>query len=177
MILYRFYFIYRRILMLFSSNIRVGKNVKVFQNSKIRTMKGNINIGDNCIFEKNTYISAVAGGDIVIHNNVYFNRNCTIVSRENVEIGENTIFGPGVYIYDHNHKFCREKIKNEFSKSEISIGSNCWIATGCIILKGTRIGNNCVIGAGVVISESIPDFSIVKRTQNSYVVEEIKETK
>ncbi len=44
-----------------------------------------------------------------------------------------------------------------------SIGNNCLIGMGSIILDGTIIGNNCLIGAGSVIPENktIPDNSLV----------------
>ena len=36
------------------------------------------------------------------------------------------------------------------------IGKNVWIGTGCIILKGTVIGDNSIIGAGSVVNSNIP---------------------
>jgi acetyltransferase-like isoleucine patch superfamily enzyme len=43
----------------------------------------------------------------------------------------------------------------------ISIGDNCFIGTGVIILPGTRIGSNCVIGAGSVVTRAVPDDTVV----------------
>ncbi|MEM3841279.1 MAG: gamma carbonic anhydrase family protein [Candidatus Micrarchaeaceae archaeon] len=44
-----------------------------------------------------------------------------------------------------------------------TIGDNCIIGMGAIILEGAKIGNWCIIGAGAVIPEGkeIPDNSIV----------------
>jgi len=40
-----------------------------------------------------------------IGSRVSFNRGCTIVAQYGVEIGDETIFGEYVTIYDHNHYF------------------------------------------------------------------------
>ncbi len=44
-----------------------------------------------------------------------------------------------------------------------TIGENCLIGIGAILLNGSKVGNNCVIGAGALITEGreIPDNSLV----------------
>jgi len=44
-----------------------------------------------------------------------------------------------------------------------TIGTNCLIGIGAILLNGSKIGKNCVIGAGALIAEGkeIPDNSLV----------------
>ncbi len=44
-----------------------------------------------------------------------------------------------------------------------TIGNNCLIGIGSIILDGAKIGNNCLIGAGAVVTENkvIPEGSLV----------------
>lgn len=81
-----------------------------------------------------------------------------------ISIGEGCIFGENVKIYDHNHNFAdtEAKIKDQgYTVAPVHIGNRCWFGSNTVILKGTCIGNNCVIGAGCVISQDIPDDSIV----------------
>jgi acetyltransferase-like isoleucine patch superfamily enzyme len=69
-----------------------------------------------------------------------------------------------VKLYDHDHKFGGKPFKiskHEFVVQNITIGSNVWIGSGTIILKGTNIKNNVVIGAGSIISGIIPENTIV----------------
>lgn len=97
-----------------------------------------------------------------IGHNTFFNRNCMIVAREKISIGANCMFGPNVYICDHDHAFDKNTVyPNQFKTKPVSIGQGTWIGANCIILKGTNIGNNCIIGAGTVITEDIPDDMIV----------------
>ena len=98
------------------------------------------------------------------------NRYCMVSAHGYVEIGDNCIFGPGVRIFDNNHKFSRENGANtELKIGSVKIGRNCWIASDAIILKGADIGDNCVIGAGCIINGSIPSGSLVRPNTNNIV--------
>jgi serine O-acetyltransferase len=41
------------------------------------------------------------------------------------------------------------------------IGDNCFIGAGARIIGGIRVGDGCRVGAGCVISDDIPDNSVV----------------
>ena len=124
-----------------------------------------LNIGKGTTWRKSLSIIISDEGKIKIGKNCFFNNYCSINSMQLVSIGDNTLFGENVKIYDHNHRF-RDKdktIKEQgFSVDSIYIGDNCWIGSDVVILKGVHIGNNCIIGAGVVVTESIPDNTIVR---------------
>ncbi len=80
------------------------------------------------------------------------------------------MFGPGVKIFDNNHRFSKEHgVSTELSTAPISIGDNCWLASDVIVLKGSTIGDNCVIGAGCVISGDIPAGSVVRQIPNQTI--------
>lgn len=102
---------------------------------------------------------------VKINKEVFFNNDCSINALEYIEIGEFTMFGEGVKIYDHNHKFRNSNllIKDQgFSTSPVLIGSNCWIGSNVVILKGANIGDNSVIGAGCIIDFKVTEGSIIK---------------
>ena len=42
----------------------------------------------------------------------------------------------------------------------VTIGEDCWIGGGAILLPGVTIGKNSVIGAGSVVTRSIPENSV-----------------
>ncbi|SHH94971.1 Hexapeptide repeat of succinyl-transferase [Fibrobacter sp. UWCM] len=108
-------------------------------------------------------------GFVKIGKDVFFNNYCTIASRAGITIGDGTIFGENVKIYDHNHQYrdANKSIKNQGYKSApINIGSHCWIGSNVVILKGVQIGDNCVIGAGCVVAKSIREGSVIVNNQN-----------
>ena len=75
-------------------------------------------VGKNT-FRKNFGLYLEKGASIKIGNNCFFNRGCSINCLESVEIGDHTIFGENVKIYDQNHKFRdRTKLIREQSYSQ-----------------------------------------------------------
>jgi acetyltransferase-like isoleucine patch superfamily enzyme len=130
--------------------------------------KGFIKIKNDINFRKGFNIRAANNGYIDIGRKVFFNNNCSIYCYKKVVIGDDTIFGENVKIYDHNHIFNNKNklIKNQgFKFGEVKIGSNCWIGSNVTILSGVSIGDNVVIGANVLVYKSIPKNKIVKLRQ------------
>lgn len=142
----------------YHSFLRLNKRVKIRidKNSILKFNKG-------ILIESNTVISVTDGGYLAIGSMVGINRNSMIMCHESIIIGDNTIMGPGVYIYDHDHIFdSNHGVKrNEYVASPIKIGKNCWIGAGTIILRGSTIGNNCLIAAGSVVKGNFPDGSVI----------------
>ena len=118
------------------------------------------------------------GGVITLGNNVFFNNGCGLHARKAITIGDETIFGENVHVYDHNHRFADPTlaIKDQgYTEAPVTIGRHCWIGSNVTILKGATIGDNTVIGAGCVISGDIPANSVV-RMESSLHVDPIRRT-
>lgn len=140
-------------------------------------LKGKISIGGGAtvsigslMTEDNSVVCAVTGR-MTIGKNVFVNRNSIIACRQEIAIGDNTIIGPNVCIYDHDHRISgsgrvKENDEEPYRESPIHIGKNVWIAANCVILRGTEIGDNSVIGAGCVVKGIIPRDSIVRNNSN-----------
>lgn len=109
-------------------------------------------------------IYVLKGGSLSI-GSLYLGSYSSITAQKKITIGDNVMIGENVHVYDHNHRFNQSEIpfsKQGYSFKEVSIGNNCWIGSGVVILAGSHIGNNVVIGAGCVINGNIPDNSIVR---------------
>jgi acetyltransferase-like isoleucine patch superfamily enzyme len=103
------------------------------------------------------------GVRIRIGDGNYFNRNLMIDACNYVEIGNNNMFGPDVYVADSNHGF-RAGVSPKslpMQKGKVKIGSNCWIGAKAIILKDVDLGDACVVGAGAVVTKSFPAGSVI----------------
>lgn len=128
-----------------------------------------LDINLNVITRKNCFIWLQGPAMLSIKGKVFFNNNCSINCLEKIEIGDGCIFGEGVKLYDHNHKYKTDPVisisKDEFTTAPIIIGKNCWIGSNVTILKGVTIGDNVIIGAGCLIYKSIPSNSMVKLNQ------------
>lgn len=108
-------------------------------------------------------IAVLSTGYLEIGKDVGIGNFNQIICHNHISIGDHTIFGPNVMVYDHNHQFSFETgvKRRNYDVSEINIGKNCWIGAGSIILKGINIGDNCIIGAGSIVTKSIPDRCVV----------------
>lgn len=137
--------------------------------------KGKIEFGADFRVRKRFYC-LIRKGKVVIGNHVSFNNDCSITALNSVRIGNDTIFGENVRIYDHNHSFHKGAgpIRLQpMSIGEVVIGNNCWIGSNVVLLKGADIGDGCVIGAGCSISVKVPANTLVRNNQ-SLSFEEIK---
>ncbi|MBR2190171.1 MAG: glycosyltransferase [Eubacterium sp.] len=108
----------------------------------------------------------IEGGQVEIGKDCFFNNYCSINSLKKVTIGDGTIFGSNCHIYDHNHRFSdiETSIKAQgYTLGETHIGKHCWFGTNAVVLKGVTIGDNCVIGAGVVVSEDVPEGTVISK--------------
>lgn len=134
-----------------------------------------LKIDKKLYFRNNFYLRCV-GGEIIIGKNVFFNNNCSIVAMGRIKIGDNTILGENVKIYDHNHRFSHNELKTSqgFKIKNVSIGKNCWIASNVILLAGSEVGDNSVIGAGVVVDGNIPKDSVVRLVDGKIEISNIK---
>ncbi len=128
--------------------------------------KGTMAIGRNCEMAKGCDLEVLSQGKLTIGHHVYMNRYCMVSCHERICIGDHCIFGPGVKIYDNNHRFSAEHgVEEGLNTSPVVIGNHCWIASDVIILRGVKIGDNCLIGAGCIITEDIPAGTMVKVEQ------------
>lgn len=130
---------------------------------------GNFIIGKHLTFRKGFSVMINKHGEIVIGNNVFFNNYCSLNALKHISIGDGTIFGENVKVYDHNHCYKNPDVpikEQGFSSAPINIGNNCWIGSNVVILKGVTIGDNCVIGAGCIVYKDVPSGTIMVNKQD-----------
>ena len=126
-----------------------------------------LRIEENVYFRKHCNIYMYKEGKLTIRKNIFFNNYCSISCLGEIEIGEGTIFGEGVKLYDHNHDYVFNTnglnvMRDDFKIGKIKVGSNCWIGSNVIILNNVEIGDNVIVGANCLVYKSIPPNTIVK---------------
>lgn len=107
---------------------------------------GRVVIGANVIFRDGININA-SGGLVSIGDNVFFNRNCSLNSKLNIDIGDGVLFGENILIYDHNHHINISSRRSEFTLGKVVVEPCAWIGAGSVLLKGTHIGHGSIVGA------------------------------
>ena len=103
------------------------------------------------------------GFNIELGEGAFLNFGCVILDIMSVVIGEGTQIGPAVQIYaaDHPRDAATRRAGWELGRP-VTVGRDCWIGGGTIILPGIAIGDGAVVGAGSVVTRDVPaDATVV----------------
>jgi acetyltransferase-like isoleucine patch superfamily enzyme len=100
---------------------------------------------------------------VVIGDRAVIGRGSHIVGHLGIEIGDDVVTGPYVYITDQNHSY--EDVDLPIGRqwptdTPVRIGQGSWLGAGVIVLPGASIGRNAVIGAGSVVTGQLPDYCV-----------------
>jgi len=128
----------------------IGNGTKIWHFSHI--MK-NSKIGKNCNIGQNVVISpnVIIGDNVKIQNNVSVYTG--VICNNNVFIGPSVVFTN--IINPRSQVVRKDKFIKTILKEGASIGANA------TILCGNIIGKYSLIGAGSVVTNDIPDYSLV----------------
>lgn len=114
-----------------------------------------------------TYNAQVFSPSISIGRNFYCSERLHISAINQVQIGDDCLFGSGVYISDHNHGVYRGPRQSSpdeppvartlGSTGAVTIGARVWLGDNVIIVGPVNIGNGCIIGANSIVTHDLPD--------------------
>jgi phosphonate metabolism protein (transferase hexapeptide repeat family) len=130
-------------------------------------------IGRRCEVLRNTRIEYASLGDYS-----YLGENCEVAD---AAIGRFTAIANSVRIGAPNHPmdrpsqhrftYCPEYYEAAATRdhaffadrraAKVTIGNDCWIGHGAIILPGVTVGDGAVIAAGAVVSRDVPPYTVV----------------
>lgn len=130
-------------LMRYPKNIFIDANVVVKEGAKICPCnpQATISIGENTTVGYHTFMFA----------------------SEKIEIGNNCLIAPFVYLVDSDHSIDKSKRINQQPNqtAPITIEDDVWIGTGAKILKGVTIGRGAIIAAGAIVKDNVAPYSIM----------------
>ena len=134
--------------------------------------KGRLTVGRGFRTRRNVEILVRGKANIEIGDKVFFNSGCILTARERISVGEGTILGPNVMVFDNDHAIKDGRVcDNEFVTAPVSIGKNVWIGAGAMILKGAVLEDNCVVAAGSVVKGHVKSGTIFVQKRPSSVIE------
>lgn len=135
------------------SIISIGNNVSIVSSS--------MRCSASSIYASTKLRTLSPTAQIIIEDNVGLNGTSIAARTKTIKIGQGTMIAPNVVIMDSDyhaqwppeHRLLNPGFESD---ADITIGSNVWIGTQCIILKGVTIGKNSIIAAGSVVTKDIP---------------------
>lgn len=92
----------------------------------------------------------------------FVNHGCYFMDGGTVTVGENVFIGPFCGFYTATHPMNYTDRNKGLEKAlPITVGDNCWFGANVSVMPGVTIGSGCVIAAGSVVTEDVPDNSMV----------------
>ena len=168
--------IYKKILHL----INVKKINKIGNNSSLvcriekRNKNSKIYVGNDCLIN-GRLVTEIEGSLIDIKDNVFIGGNTIIDCKQQITIEKDVLVSYECVIFDHNsHSVISSERKNDLNdfknnslewekvkSKKILIKKNAWVCARSMILKGVTIGEGSIVAAGSVVTEDVPDYSLV----------------
>lgn len=137
------------------NSLRPGETQK--RNELLHKLLGNIS-GDILIEQP---FLCDYGYNISVGLNFYANHNLVILDGAPVTFGDNVFIAPNCGFYTAGHPIdSTERNKGLEYALPITVGNNVWIGANVCVLPGVSIGDNCVIGAGSIVVKDIPANSV-----------------
>lgn len=120
-------------------------------------------IGNSVFIGAQTMIQGRFDGTCRIGNHVWIGPHSYFDAR-NLVIEDYVGWGPGAKVLGSSHTgepIDVPIIATELNIAPVVIGYGSDIGTNATILPGVHIGAHCIVGAGAVVTQDVPDYSVV----------------
>lgn len=144
-------------------NIRLGVRCKIEHSSSVDASRGpGIVLGDQVILTRFAYLQGDRGG-LRLGNRVKINNFSILNGAGGVDVGDDTLIGPGVRIISYQHGTAAGSpiVSQPCRETPIRIGRDVWIGANAVVLAGVTVGDGAVIGAGAVVTKDVPVGAVV----------------
>jgi acetyltransferase-like isoleucine patch superfamily enzyme len=141
----------------------IGARVHIDDDVKLMRYPKNIFLDDNIMIKEGARICSCNEKAIIrIGKNTTVGYHTFIFASNAIEIGDDCMIAPFVYLVDSDHGIEKNSRMNTQPNqtAPIKIGNDVWIGTGAKILKGVTIGDGAIIAAGAVVKDDVPPYKI-----------------
>lgn len=133
---------------------------------------GVLSLGDRNVFGSPASVRLGNGGILIqargpgarvqIGNENLFSNNVAIVAGELITIGNGCQIGDLVTVFDCDFHELNPatRCRSAGPTRPVRIGSNVWLGSRVMVLKGVSIGDNAVIAAASVVTHDVPANSV-----------------
>lgn len=150
---------------------RFGKGSIIKFPSKVWN-KDCIEIGKNVFIAEGSFLSVVKEHkgkkfqpSIVINDNVCIGADFHVSCTKSIVIEKNVLISDRVFIADGIHGFENINIpvidQPMINKGKVLIKEGSFLGINVVILPGVTVGKNSVVGASSVVTQDVPDYSVV----------------
>jgi acetyltransferase-like isoleucine patch superfamily enzyme len=143
--------------------ITLGRGCKIHADASVDASRSpGVRLGDKVTLNRYAYVQG-GGGGVRLGNRVEINNFSIVNGTGGVDIGEDTLIGPGVRIISYQHRFAGgTTIRSQAVEAKpIRIGRDVWLGANSVILAGVTIGDGAVVAAGAVVRQDVPANAVV----------------
>lgn len=143
--------------------IQLGARCKIHDAASLdATRSKGIELGERVTLNRYVYLQGGEGG-VRLGNRVEVNNFTIINGTGGVDIGDDTLIGPGVRIISYQHRYAAGTLirKQPTEHLPIRIGRDVWIGANAVILAGVHIGDGTVVAAGAIVTRDVAEYSVV----------------
>jgi acetyltransferase-like isoleucine patch superfamily enzyme len=143
--------------------IELGRGCKIHADASVDASRSpGVRCGDKVTLNRYAYVQGGDGG-VRLGDRVEVNNFSIVNGTGGVDIGDDTLIGPGVRIISYQHRHARgATIRSQPADVRpIRIGRDVWVGANAVILAGVTIGDGAVVAAGAVVREDVPAYAIV----------------
>lgn len=101
---------------------------------------------------------------LYVHKHSEINKNCFLLAKDKIEIGENSTLAYGVTILTSaNPNGPHNKLAELYPAmtAPVVIGRDVWVGANATILPGVSIGDFSIVAAGSIVTRNVPSGVLV----------------
>lgn len=151
-----------------SQCVSVGRRLRLIGGVPLLLGHLQIKLGDDVVVHGVSTFSGAKVFDrptLSVGNGTHLGYQLTIGVGCDVTIGDNVLIADRVTILSYDGHPANPAERHlpapPASSRPITIEDNVWIGTGCIIMKGVKVGRNSIVAAGSVVTQKVPPDSLV----------------
>lgn len=141
----------------------MGKNVFLDKSVELMRFPKNIFIANDVVIKEGARICSCNQNAIIrVGERTTIGYHTFIFASQEIEIGDDCMIAPFVYLVDSDHQIAKDKKMNlqPNKTAPIKVGNDVWIASNVTVLNGVTISDGAVIAANSVLNKSVPAYEI-----------------
>ncbi len=159
-----------------STNVSLGYRSRIrLQNGARIDGMGRVDLQDRAVFEIGARSLVARGCEVVVTDtakltigqDVSIGSFSNIRCNQTIDVGDGCLLAQFVSLIGGQYRWKQRHVpimKQGFEAGRISIGKDCWIGVGAIILPNVRIGEGAIVAAGAVVTKDVPSYAVVGGT-------------
>lgn len=141
----------------------VGRNLQVDKRVHLRRPPhAGWRLGDDVYIGVGTVLDIQRAARLDLGDSVKIMHYCVVAASDSVVIGAESQVAEHCSIRDSDHGMALGRPMREQSVSTPTvIGRDVWVGRGCIVTRGSRLGDGAVVGANSVVRGEVPSLALV----------------